>query len=63
MKTRLFKKKSAAAPLAASLVGLTAVLLAAGIWYLWFRPTGDELSDDELREIQAFEEYEQQKSR
>lgn len=57
------KRSGAANATAASLVGLAAVLLAASAWYLWFRQPDGELSDEEMREISAFEEYERQKSR
>ena len=63
MKNIIPRKKtglSAAVVSSAAVAGALA-LVAIGAWYLWFRPAEAPLTDDELKEIEAFDAYERQK--
>jgi hypothetical protein len=63
MRNIIPRKKSSlsGSAVAAVAVGCAVALVAAGAWYLWFRPDEAPLTDAELKEIEAFDAYERQK--
>ena len=48
---------------AALFLASSSILLAACVWFLWFRDEGAPVPEDALREVEAFEAYERQKAR